>query len=110
MQVICPYCECDVNIDTSLVDLASDNYIEDYECNNCGNEFDVYVEFEPVGSAEKVIYEKCDCCKREDKMRNFYKRGSTFLFPKNKKYSKICNSCYGKLMAKQWNQEDKSKI
>ena len=110
MQVTCPYCECDVDIDDSnLVDLDPNNYIEDYECDNCGKEFDVYVEFEPVGNTEKIIYERCDCCKEEDKTRNFYKRGSTFPFPDDMQYYKLCHSCYGKLMVKQWKQEDKNK-
>lgn len=102
MQVICPYCKCKVDINNSiLVDLDAENYIEDYECDNCEKEFDVYIEFEPIGSTEKITYENCDCCKREDKRRNFYKRDNTFPFPNDKRYSKLCRSCYGKLMAGQ---------
>ena len=106
MQVTCPYCYCDVDVDDSnLVDLSSDNYIEDYECDNCGKEFDIYIEFEPIGSTEEITYRKCDCCKREDKIRNLYKRGRTFPFPKDKKYSVLCYSCYAKLISKQWEQD-----
>ena len=110
MQVACPYCDCDVDIDDSnLSDLNSDNYIEDYECDNCGKEFDIYVEFNPIGSAVEIIYKKCDCCGNEDKKRNMYIRGNTFPFPDDKKYSTLCQSCHSTLMCEQWDKEKEKK-
>lgn len=110
MWVECPYCGEDIEVDDSnLGYLNSENYIEDYECDNCGKEFDIYVEFDPIGSAVEITYKKCDCCGKEDKERNFYKRGRTFPFPYDKKYSNLCCSCYSTLMEKQWKEEERNK-
>ena len=92
MTVDCPYCNEEVEIDDSNLEYLN-------------KEFDVYVEFEPVGSAEEIEYRKCDCCKREDKIRNFYKRGRTFPFPKDKKFEVLCHNCYGKQISLEWEQE-----
>ena len=70
MQVACPYCDCDVDVDDSnLVDLNSDNYIENWECDCCGREFDIYVEFEPNGIGEVIEHDLCDCCGKREKMK-----------------------------------------
>lgn len=105
MWVVCPYCDLDVDIDDSnLVDLGSDNYLEDCECDNCGREFDVYVEFEPRGSGEEIVYKNCECCSREYKTRHLYQRGRILPFPKEDKYSTLCSSCYSKLMNEEWEE------
>ena len=103
MEVVCPYCGLDVEIDNSnLVDLNSDNYLEGCECDNCGKEFDVYVEFDPRGSGEEIVYKNCQCCNGEYKKRHLYERGKIFPFPKDKKYEMLCFSCYSRLMNEEW--------
>ena len=107
MWVECPYCGENIEVnDSNLECLNSDNYIEYYECDSCGKEFDIYVEFDPIGSAVEITYNKCDCCGKEDKERNFYKRGRTFPFPDDKKYSTLCHSCHTTLMFDQWESEN----
>ena len=104
--VDCPYCNEEVDVDDSNLEyLNNENYIEDYECDHCGREFDIYVEFDPVCSAEEIEYYKCDCCKREDKIRNFYKRGRTFPFPKCKNFDVLCHNCYSEQMGLEWKRE-----
>lgn len=105
MIVECPYCGLDIDIDDSnLIDLGSDNYLEDYVCDNCGKEFDVYVEFEPQGSTEEITYEKCQCCGKEYKTRYLYQKGRTFPFPNDENYNILCCSCYLSLMNDEYNE------
>ncbi len=108
--VECPYCGEDIEVDDSnLYGLTRENYIEDYECDNCGKEFDVYVEFNPVGSAEEIKYQKCDYCGKKYKTRNLYKRGSTFPFPKDERYSALCHMCYAEQIGLEWDKKKENK-
>lgn len=110
MIVECPYCGEDIEVDDSnLEGLTQENYIEDYECDKCGKEFDIYVEFDPVGSAEEIKYQKCDCCGEEDRTRNLYKRDNTFPFPKDDRYSVLCSTCYTKQIISEWDKEKEDK-
>ena len=110
MWVDCPYCGENIEVDDSNLEyLNSDNYIEDYECDSCEKEFDVYVEFDPIGRAIEITHKKCDCCGKEDKKRNMYMRGNVFPFPDNKKYSTLCHTCHSTLMGKKWEEEEKNK-
>lgn len=110
MIVECPYCGEDIEVDDSnLEGLTRENYIEDYECDNCGKEFDIYVEFDPVGNTEEIEYQKCDCCGKEYKARNLYKRGSTFPFPKDERYSVLCCMCHAEQIGLEWDKEKENK-
>ena len=56
----------------ALCDLPLDNTF-DWDCQECEEEFEVYVEFDPCYSVSKIEYTKCDVC--EKITRDIYKWG-----------------------------------
>lgn len=95
--VNCPYCGYENDMSDGCVDLPDDN-IFDSECEKCGKEFEVEVEFYPSYSAGKIIYEECERC--NDKVRDIVKRGRICPYPKNIKEDKLCRECFSKLLSK----------
>ena len=90
--VECPCCGKENDMSDALCDgLSSDNTI-DWECQECEEEFEVYVEFDPCYSASKIEYEECDMCNK--KVRDIYKEGRIFPFPKSLEGKKVCKSCW----------------
>lgn len=87
----CPYCEHENNMTNGLEDLNSDNMF-DWECDKCGEEFEVQVEFEPSFGAGKIEYVKCEICNVET--RNPARRRTTFPYPECIKEDVICRSCF----------------
>lgn len=87
--VECPYCEHYNKVTYDDHD-GQDNF--DMTCRNCGEEFEVNVEYNPTYNSSKIEYFECDKCKEQD--RDICKRGSCFPFPKNKQYNKLCHDCY----------------
>lgn len=86
--VECPYCEEENKIE-------HEGEVEfDFECDHCGEEFEVKVEYDPIFTASKIRYETCrDCGKK------YRHEGKSF--PKPSKYDGmdlkdyiICNKCY----------------
>ena len=61
--VECPYCKYENDMSDGCVDLLDDNKF-DHECENCGEEFEVEVEFEPIYSANKIVYDTCEYYKK----------------------------------------------
>lgn len=90
-KVECPYCKHEKNMDDCFQDLDSNNMV-DVECSNCDEEFEVYVEFEPTFSANKIIYDECECCGKE--VRDIKKRGIVYPYPKNIKENMLCDNCW----------------
>ena len=95
--VKCPYCEYENDMSDGCIDLPDDNKF-DHECENCQEEFEVEVEFEPTYSANKITYDICECCGR--KTRDSYHRGRVVPFP-NIKESLLCQDCWIKAVAKE---------
>ncbi|WP_346938224.1 hypothetical protein [uncultured Clostridium sp.] len=99
----CPYCGYENKID----DYEDDSF--DYECSNCGEEFEIEVEYEPSFSASKIEYIKCDECGREERNNNIRYEGSTFPYPE--KYegtkAKLCHDCYIKGVFEDMEKESK---
>ena len=81
-----------------ISNLPDDNKF-DHECENCQREFEVYVEFEPIYSANRIEYIKCEICGKET--RDVVKRGYICPYPKNIKEDNICQSCWRKLILKE---------
>lgn len=92
--VECPYCEHENDATDALSELSSDN-TTDWECSKCGEEFEVHVEFDPVFSSEKIVYEDCEKCGKPT--RDIHDKGRVFPWPKNIKETKLCGPCFGKL-------------
>ena len=92
--VDCPYCQFDNDMEYGTVDLP-ENCRFDHECESCEEEFDVYVDFHPIYSSNKIIYKECCKCKRE--MRDFYRidRGIA------------CWECYAENLLKEMREFDK---
>lgn len=96
--VECPYCRHENDMSDGCVDLPEDNKF-DHECENCGEEFEVEVEFEPIYSANKIVYEVCECC--GSKTRDYYTKGRVHPFPKCISESLLCPVCWRKAIAKE---------
>jgi|GEM_PF-1744235 len=98
----CPYCGYENKID----DYEGDSF--DHECFNCGEEFEVEVEYEPTFSANKIEYIKCDECGREERSSNMSYENSTFPYPQKYKEnnSKLCHDCYVKGVFEDIEKED----
>lgn len=95
--VECPYCGYENDMSDGCTDLPDDNKF-DHECENCEKEFEVEVEFDPIYSANKIEYAKCECCNRE--VRGIYERGRVFPFPKVRE-ARLCQKCWFKYMSKE---------
>lgn len=98
----CPYCKEDHTLFDPLTDLPSDNTFDE-ECEHCGEMFQVYVEFEPTFSSDKIIYTTCEICK--DSVRDVVHKERTFPFPEHIKEKEICRPCYRKEMLNSLNKK-----
>jgi transcription elongation factor Elf1 len=92
-NVECPYCGYDNDMSDGTTDLPSDNKF-DHECDNCGMEFEVEVEFDPSYSASKIVYVNCEKCGEET--RDPASKGSIFPWPQFIDQSILCRSCFRK--------------
>lgn len=97
--VECPYCKQENDMSDGLVDLPSDNKF-DHGCTNCGEEFEVGVEFEPSFSASEIIYVKCEKCGKES--RDICEKGSIFPYPESLKEKVICRNCFHEALREQY--------
>lgn len=59
--VDCPIC----GVENEICDLWELGIEFDHECQECGEEFEVSVEYEPSLSAQKIKWVKCDKCKKD---------------------------------------------
>ncbi|WP_310877022.1 hypothetical protein [Priestia megaterium] len=91
--VDCPYCGHEHDMSEGTVDLPSDNKF-DKNCDICGEEFEVEVEFHPSYGASKIIYDTCDCC--SETVRDFYRKGFVLPFPENLNGEVFCKPCFYK--------------
>ena len=82
--------------------LSDDNKL-DWECQECEEEFEVTVEFEPVYSADRIVYYKCDEC--GTKTRDIYKEGRVFPFPKSLTGKELCHKCWSSAYFKELDEE-----
>lgn len=87
----CPYCEHDNDMSDGLVDLPGDNTF-DHECTNCGESFEIRVEFDPRFMSRKIELVNCDQCGIEE--RDIRKRGRVRPFPDHLDGDKFCKYCY----------------
>ena len=84
-NVKCPYC----GHENEIEDYFENNEF-DHECEECGKEFEVYVEYEPSISASKIEYDLCPICGE-------LKRDVTLKIPYVSEHKEICEECYRKL-------------
>lgn len=90
--VNCPYCEHENDMSDALCDGLSDDNKLDWTCRNCDEEFEIYVEFDPIYTSSKIIYEKCGECGKET--RDIYHDKRVFPFPKKLIGKRICHRCW----------------
>lgn len=69
--VTCPYCGHENDTTDMLYGLDSTNNT-DWECFECEEEFNVYVEFEPTFYPSKIQYINCPIC--SDETRDYMSR------------------------------------
>lgn len=91
----CPYCGHENEMTGLLADLDDSNKT-DWECENeeCEEEFEVLVEFEPSFSTGKIEYKECDKC--GDTVRSFFEKGRVFPFPQHIEADVLCKGCWRK--------------
>jgi ribosomal protein L37E len=97
--VECPYCKHENDMSDGTVDLPDDNKF-DHECENCGEEFEVFVEFYPSYSSGKIEHVKCEKCGEET--RDIVYKGRIFPYPENIKETTVCRPCFHKAMVEQY--------
>lgn len=101
-KVDCPYCGYTNDMtDVSYEGMDDDNTL-DWECQECEEEFEVCVEFEPVFSASKIEYIECDIC--GDSVRDIYDNRRIIPFPKELEDKKVCRPCWSKHMYREMNK------
>lgn len=103
-KVECPYCGTENDVRDCLQGLDSDNNT-DWECNECEEEFEITVEFEPSYSADKIVYEECQSC--GDSVRDIRKFKCIFPFPKIHEGKNICRRCWKKAMSDEYEARKK---
>lgn len=91
--VECPYCEHENDMSEGTVDLPDDCKF-DHECENCEQEFEVYVEFNPSYSSSKIEYVNCEMCGKET--RDPAKKGRILPWPQSLEKSIVCRPCFYK--------------
>ncbi|WP_160037300.1 hypothetical protein [Paenibacillus sp. USDA918EY] len=100
--VECPYCEHDNDMSDALSEgVPSDNTF-DHECEKCGKEFEVYVEFEPSYSASEIVYVDCERC--GSSTRDPRKKGSIFPWPEAVEENVICKECFYKALSEEYSK------
>lgn len=99
--VECPYCEHENDMSDGLTDLPSDNKF-DHECTKCGEEFEVFVEFEPSYSSGKIEYVKCEKCGEEK--RDIVHKGKTFPYPESLEETTVCRLCFHKALREEYSK------
>lgn len=103
--VECPYCEFENDMSDGCTDLPNDNKF-DSECEKCGREFEVEVEFYPSYGARKIVYDACERC--GERTRNAVKRGRRYPYPKAFSEDVICETCWRSGMLDEHNQDTHS--
>lgn len=97
--VECPYCKHENDMSEGTVDLPSDNKF-DHECEKCEREFEVFVEFNPSYSSEKIEYVECEKCGKEE--RDIARRGRIFPYPESLEENTVCKPCFYKAHQEEW--------
>lgn len=100
--VECPYCGHVNDMSDGLVDLPSDNRF-DHQCESCERDFEVHVEFEPNYSSGRIDYVDCEKCGKTT--RDICKKGRIFPYPEHYTESEVCEPCFLKGMAEQFDRE-----
>ncbi|MEV2911461.1 hypothetical protein ABNF65_23360 [Paenibacillus larvae] len=103
--VECPYCEHENDMSHALVDGLSDDNTFDWECDNCHEEFEVEVEFEPSFSASKIEYIDCEHC--GNNTRDIYEKGRVYPFPERLSGKRVCNQCFCESLAEEYTSTKK---
>ena len=104
--VECPYCQYENDMTDALEGLSSDN-TTDWECQNdeCGEEFEVHVEFEPSFSAGKIVYEDCEKCGESTRDNDIKKKGRVFPWPDHLTEETVCRFCFHKAMVLEFSKK-----
>lgn len=89
-KVDCPCCGHENDVTDALQDLDRDN-MTDWECSECGEEFELQAEFEPSWSASKIEYHECENC--GDVSRYVKHKGKVFPYPKTEA-KVLCEPCW----------------
>jgi hypothetical protein len=97
--VDCPYCEYENDMSDALCDGLSNDSKIDWDCQNCGEIFEVYVEFEPTYYSSKIERINCEICGEET--RDIYEKGRVVPYPENIKEKRICHECFTKALCKE---------
>jgi DNA-directed RNA polymerase subunit RPC12/RpoP len=73
MNIKCPYCSADIEIEDSEVEyMHEDGYIEDFECPKCSKLFDISVEMVWTGDGIEINNDFCDECGKEFRTRELH--------------------------------------
>ncbi|WDI05237.1 hypothetical protein PUW25_25855 (plasmid) [Paenibacillus urinalis] len=100
-KVDCPYCGRKNDMRDALTEGLSDDNTTDWECEHCGQEFTVHVDFIPTFTASKIIIVECDLCKFETS--DIKNKDNVWPFPEAllKLGKNFCHSCWLKYMGKE---------
>ena len=102
--VDCPYCGCENDMTDAIgYGLSEDNTI-DWTCQECEEEFEVLVEFDPCYTASKIEYIECGLCHKS--AREIHSKGTTFPFPKKYEDKKLCDDCFCMAMGEEYKEEE----
>ena len=93
MKAKCPYCDFENEVDLCDVE---DNTIENFVCENCEEEFDVFIDYDPVLHSRKIEYIKCDCCGKKYKDLEINKKHFCQPWPVNTEFNNLCKRCFSK--------------
>lgn len=85
--VDCPIC----GVENEISDLWELGTEFDHECQECGEEFEVSVEYEPSLSAQKIKRVKCDKCKKD--VRSVTRTALFSSCPVHLEGMSICDEC-----------------
>ena len=97
-KVECPYCEYDNETEMD----GCTEY--DQECSNCGEEFEVTVEFDPCFTASKIECHDCLECGKNYRFEGWCSTSTKYSHLKyNERF--VCRSCEYKIFEEEYNND-----
>ena len=92
-DVECPYC----GYENEICDFDHDYPTQDYECGNCGEEFEVTAEIDVIYYAAKIELVVCPVCKKVHRFDGIHgPRPEGLKFLNAPLYRDVCNECFWK--------------
>lgn len=99
MITVCPHCEFEFEIEDAEIEYMHKNgYINDFECPECGELMDIYVELKWTGKTSIIERDVCDECLGSFRTRDLHYSNKCSPWPMKEGLHKLCPECFRKVL------------